>query len=171
MTIQHTPAYGIAYLDAATPLNSLADATQQVATTVEAALARGNIAPSQTITDLIDAGFFTDTGWVALTPAAGFTASNSLAIRRIGKRVSFRGGLHRTAGNWTATLETAFTLPDTSYRPNGLARFLFPGFATVAGSPGLLGVLAAGSSSFQIAAAGSTGAADAYLDGVSWTVN
>src|SRR5690348_6261939 len=100
MSTSTTPVYGIAYPNPDTKLTDLSTVLAAAAGTVEAALARGAIAPSQTITDLINAGFFTDTGWVTLTPAAGFTAANSLAIRRIGKRVSLRGGVHRTAGNW-----------------------------------------------------------------------
>lgn len=45
MTILHTTNYGIAYIDAQTSLSQLADASQQTAQTLDAALGHGGVAP------------------------------------------------------------------------------------------------------------------------------
>jgi hypothetical protein len=45
MTILHTTNYGIAYIDAQTPLSQLADASQQAAQTIDTALGHGGVAP------------------------------------------------------------------------------------------------------------------------------
>lgn len=50
MTILHTPNYGVAYIDGVTPLDQLANVSQQVAQTVDAALGRGGIAPPDATT-------------------------------------------------------------------------------------------------------------------------
>lgn len=169
MTITYTPTYGLAMPQSDTALVDLATVWQQVATRIEDALTRGGIAPADVAT-LIATGAFTDTGWVALSPASGFTGTNTPAIRRVGKVVAMRGSIHRTAGNWGATYETAFTLPDSTWRPSVYARFLFPGFASTGGGANLVGQIPTGSSNFQIAAAGNGGSADGYLDGVTWMV-
>lgn len=45
MTILHTTNYGVAYIDGVTPLSQLAQVSQEVAQTVDAALGRGGVAP------------------------------------------------------------------------------------------------------------------------------
>lgn len=43
-----------------------------------------------------------DTGWVGVTPAAGYTATVALQVRRIGQVVYWRGRINKTSGNFTA---------------------------------------------------------------------
>lgn len=54
---------------------------------------------------LVTAATETDTGWVAITPATGWTAAYALEHRRIGVRCMIRGALTRGAGA-TETLGT-----------------------------------------------------------------
>jgi len=66
-----------------------------------------------------------DTGWAALTPASGFTATVGMEVRRIGVEVMFRGRVNRTAGAWTGSL-TVCTVP-VGLRP---ASFAYSGAVT-----------------------------------------
>lgn len=60
-----------------------------------------------------------DTDWVALTPAPGFTAVDSPAVRKIGDRVSFKGAFKYSTNIPTSssTGVPMFTLPGVQYRP------------------------------------------------------
>jgi hypothetical protein len=66
-----------------------------------------------------------DTGWVPITPAAGFTVSGTAPqVRRIGDQVYFQGDLQYSAGNIPTSTSgvTAFTLPDSKFRPVSYCR-------------------------------------------------
>lgn len=54
-----------------------------------------------------------DTGWVAITPASGFTTSTA-AVRRIGKVVYFKGTI---SGSFTANTTTAIGTVPVGFRP------------------------------------------------------
>lgn len=58
----------------------------------------------------------TDTGWVALNPAAGWTAGSGLGYRRIGDILYLRGQLTPNSGNVSAT-NGVCTLP-SAVRPS-----------------------------------------------------
>lgn len=94
MTIATTPTYGIAYCDTSTQLNQLADVTSQAATTIEAALIRGGIAPPNAadLAALVGRVSTLETSNALgplVTSAAGFTAATgwtvgSVAARKLG---------------------------------------------------------------------------------------
>jgi hypothetical protein len=66
-----------------------------------------------TMAQSIQDGLGIDTDWVGITPDSGFTASQALAYRKIGKVVYIRGAVTKTAGNFLATggYEKVFTMP------------------------------------------------------------
>lgn len=136
MTLHTTnDAYAIAYADVDTALADYPAVTQQVATTLAAALARGGIAPAgatsiaaeattraqadtalQTKIDTLGV----DSGWVVVGSgvggapgfAAGFSAGADAGVRyrRQGAFVTIRGHANRdSAGRWG----TIFTLPNS----------------------------------------------------------
>lgn len=71
-----------------------------------------------------------DTGWIALTAESGYTAGSSLAVRRTGNWVYYRGSVVRDAGGFTtSTYETMFTIP-VEFRPTQRQRVTPPGYAS-----------------------------------------
>ena len=136
MTIHTTANYHIAYCDSDTALTDLADATFQAATTVDAALGRGGIAPPDATSlaaetaqrqaaDTALSGrvtvLETDTGWKNLGAlASGYTANGTPQVRRIGKTVRALNGVQATgltastvyAGIWPAGSIPADCRPD-----------------------------------------------------------
>lgn len=66
--------------------------------------------------------YVSDTGWVAITPNAGYTAGEGLAWRRVGKEVKLRGLVTKTGSNYGTTYEPVFTLPAGS-RPAIFSRW------------------------------------------------
>jgi len=83
---------------------------------------------------LVDIGDFSDTGWVALAVASGFTST--LQIRRIGDRVNVKGSITPTT-NWGAANAsniaiTATEAFDSQYWPPESLLFTCPTAATSA---------------------------------------
>ena len=70
-----------------------------------------------------------DTGWVNITPNAGFTATEGLGYRIKNGVVYLRGCVTRTGGAFTTTKETVFTLP-TAARIAVYARFPLATYAS-----------------------------------------
>lgn len=167
MSTHTTPVFGIAYCDTLTALVDVAAVTESAAKTTEAALAKGGIAPAD-VAALIASGAFSDSGWITLTPATGFTSGNSLGIRRIGKRVSLRGTIVRTAGVFPTTAATVFNLPDNGWRPTAAGRYAIPGFASATAN-GLIVNTSSSSLAVQVAGVGAS-TDTGYFDGVSWFI-
>jgi len=107
-----------------------------------------------------------DTGWVTLTPDAGFTPA-ALFIRRQGKRVSIRGAVTRDAGVWPGD-STVMTLP-AGFRPVAFCRFAVvgPTHATAYG----LGVTINSAGVLSVYRLGTAQSATVHLDGVSYFVD
>lgn len=120
MTIQHTPNYGIAYLDESTPLRELAEATRQTAVSLDAAMGRAGYTPPDASSFAALAAAVSITAWTVptlLAPWVSYTANGEqpVAYRRNGRRVEFRGMLQINA-QLTAQNSAPFTLP-TGMRP------------------------------------------------------
>lgn len=64
-----------------------------------------------------------------ITLAAGYTAADDLSVSQQGKIIILEGTLRRTAGNFTNSPETLFTLPST-VRPRAFRRLVHPLFAS-----------------------------------------
>lgn len=64
------------------------------------------------IDDAITSAAQADTGWVALTPASGFTAGGGFGYRKIGPAVYLRGWV---TGSLTTSEVTVATLPASVY--------------------------------------------------------
>lgn len=84
-----------------------------------------------------------DTGWVAITPNAGFTGAEGLGYRIKNGVVYLRGSILRSAGAFTSTNEVVFTLPAAA-RIAVYARFLLATYASPVNGGALMCDLAAG---------------------------
>lgn len=121
MTINLTPVHSIAYIDDLTPLNELAAASQQMAQRVETALIARGVPPAD-LPALIAAGWFTDSGEVALSLQSGFTALTPVTYRKVGKRITLSGTIQHA--NITSGM-VGIILP-VSIRPPQYKRFATP---------------------------------------------
>lgn len=69
---------------------------------------------------------FEDSGWVSLTPATGWTAATTVAVRRINGVVFLRGTFFRSGASLVAgTDNTILSITNTSYQPSQDQSFLF----------------------------------------------
>lgn len=121
MTTLHTPNYGIAYIDTTTTLDQLAQASQDAATTIDAALGRGGIAPPDATTQAQLAARITaletakrdltlgdaylpaqvtiagPTGWTTLASVTATSDGSQVAVRGLAVVVNGFSGGDRTA--------------------------------------------------------------------------
>jgi hypothetical protein len=127
-----TPVYGLKYLEVGQPARDTRDVLEDNARSIEAALIRGGIAPTS-IQTLTAAGWFSDTGWLTLTAAAGrtaFTGADRPQARMRGGIVYLRGAF-QTTGMAAATTYDLCTLPATITRP-GAQINMYAGSSTAA---------------------------------------
>lgn len=108
------------------------------------------------------ARMLTDTGWLSASFASGF--SGALRYRRIGPVVYVNGNLTRTAGAFTTTMETVWTIP-AGFRPQVYLRFPLSTYANTSGI-GLQATVETGGA-FLVAQAGPASNATVYVT-ASW---
>lgn len=116
MTIK-TPLYGLEYIQQGEPIRNTRLALENNAYTIEAALAARGVPPTD-LQALIAAGWFSDTGWVDITPAAGFAVASTAErpqMRRRAGQLIFQGGFAPTGLAVSASFTVA-TIP-VPYRP------------------------------------------------------
>lgn len=118
----HYTAQGLAYADADTPVVDLAAVTKTMAEAVDARLATRGLTTAD-IEAYVAAGWFTDTGAVALTLAAGVTGltGGSVTARKVGRRVQLSWPV---SGTLTPNMNVA-TLP-AGFRPATYQRLATP---------------------------------------------
>jgi hypothetical protein len=128
MAIHYTSVLALPWMDTDTELNQLDAVTQELAETMETALIAHGIAPAD-ISDLIAAGWFTDSGWVDVTIGSGFAAQDTTNRPRVRKRagvVHLKGGWANTGMAANATVSNVGTIP-SGYRPNQTIGFALGG--------------------------------------------
>lgn len=118
------------------------------------------------------AAAITDTGWITLPLASGYTSAGATTagFRRVGDQVSFRGILTRTAGSFTTTaLETVATLPTRTATvfPQNSSRVFVAGYIGSTASAVIM-VLVGGSGLLQCGGMGGSTGSNVYLDCVSY---
>lgn len=110
-----TPVYGLEYLVEGEPVRNTRQKLERNAKGIEAALVARGVPPTD-LAALIAAGWFTDSGWVTVPPASGFTASGTPAVRKRANVLYFRGGW-TNAGMAASGVYTVGTLP-AGFRPD-----------------------------------------------------
>lgn len=157
-SLNHT-ASGWPFLDPDNYIEAAAAFSSELATKLDAA---GYTPP----------GSVTDTGWITLDVAAGYTVSTALQLRRINGVCYLRGVLVRDAGGLnTASPETIATIPP-GYRPSAFVYAPLSAAATTVGyaQPG---VQIAPSGALQLARVGgpsSTATQPTFRINASWPV-
>jgi hypothetical protein len=112
-----TPLYNLEYLVEGEPLRYTRQKIERNAKSIEAALALRAIPPAD-IAALVAAGWFSDTGWTDITPAAGFAVLSTAEkpqVRRRAGLLLFQGGFSNTGMAASGTYNVA-TLP-APFRP------------------------------------------------------
>lgn len=122
------------------------------------------------IKDLADAldPYVGDTGWVALTVEAGWTAAYPVSWRRIGKAIHLRGEVF---GGNTGSSNIIFTLPSGARPPTRVA----PTIGRYHGSTGAAATLAVGTDGacyiIPIAGTMPPGSPGLVLNGSTWLID
>lgn len=117
-----TPIYGIEYLTEGEPAGYTRQKLQRNAEKIEAALVARGVPPAD-LQALIAAGWFSDTGWLDITPAAGFAAmagAEKPQVRKLGRILLFQGGFTNAGMAVNGTYAVSLALP-TSTRPTQTA--------------------------------------------------